>query len=74
LGDAGVGVVFISHNLEHVMHIADRVVVLRQGSYIGECTSAPEFHSEIVSMIVGSQTAGAGDATGPRLAAPHPSP
>ena len=50
----GVSVIVISHNLEHVMRVADRAVVLRQGSYIGESTPDPEHHEELVSMIVGS--------------------
>ena len=28
--------ILISHNLEHVMEVADRAVVLRQGRYVAE--------------------------------------
>ena len=28
--------ILISHNMEHVMEVADRAVVLRQGRYVGE--------------------------------------
>jgi ABC-type sugar transport system ATPase subunit len=50
----GVSVIVISYNLEHVMKVADRAVVLRQGSYVGESTPDSEHHEELVSMIVGS--------------------
>jgi D-xylose transport system ATP-binding protein len=50
----GVSVIVISHNLEHVMKVADRAVVLRQGKYVGESTPDAEHHEELVGMIVGS--------------------
>ena len=49
----GVSVIVISHNLEHVMEVADRAVVLRQGRYVGEETPSKETHEKLVSMIVG---------------------
>jgi ABC-type sugar transport system ATPase subunit len=50
----GVSVILISHNLEHVMKVADRAVVLRQGKYVGEETPDAEHHESLVAMIVGS--------------------
>ncbi len=35
LRDEGVGIVYISHRLEEVFAIADRVTVLRDGSTVG---------------------------------------
>jgi ABC-type sugar transport system ATPase subunit len=52
--EQGVSVILISHNLEHVMQVADRAVVLRQGSYVGEETPDAEHHEKLVAMIVGS--------------------
>lgn len=49
----GLSVIVISHNLEHVMRVADRAVVLRQGRYVGEAVPDEEHHGELVSMIVG---------------------
>ncbi len=49
----GLSVIVISHNMEHVMRVADRAVVLRQGSYVGEAVPDEEHHEELVSMIVG---------------------
>jgi ABC-type sugar transport system ATPase subunit len=72
LTERGVSVLLISHNLEDVMAVADRAVVLRQGEYIGEATPTPENHEAIVSMIVGASRwapAGQGDGSvpGPHL-------
>ena len=41
-------VILISHNLEHVMKVADRAVVLRQGKYVGEETPDAEHHERLV--------------------------
>ena len=51
--EQGVSVIVISHNLEHVIEVADRAVVLRQGRYIGEEEPTKEMQSKLVSMIVG---------------------
>jgi D-xylose transport system ATP-binding protein len=51
--EQGVSVILISHNMEHVMKVADRAVVLRQGRYVGEEKPSKENHEKIVAMIVG---------------------
>ncbi len=51
--DDGVSVILVSHNMEHVMEVADRAVVLRQGRYVGEEQPSRETHEKIVGMIVG---------------------
>jgi D-xylose transport system ATP-binding protein len=61
----GVGVVLVSHNLEHVMRVADRAVVLRQGVKAGEAVPAPENHEALVSMIVGARRPAATGASPP---------
>jgi D-xylose transport system ATP-binding protein len=50
----GVSAIVISHNMEHVIEVADRAVVLRQGRYVGEETPTKETQERLVSMIVGS--------------------
>jgi ABC-type sugar transport system ATPase subunit len=72
LKDQGVAVVAISHNLEHIFSLVDRVVVLRQGIIRGErLISDTEdreiIGDEIVSMITGVaelRKANEGTATG----------
>ena len=53
LAGRGIAVILISHNLEEVMAVADRAVVLRQGTFVGEAIPTQENHEQIVSMIVG---------------------
>jgi D-xylose transport system ATP-binding protein len=57
LPEAGVAVIVVSHNLEHVMEIADRAVVLRQGRIVGEAAPTPENHERLVALIVGAANA-----------------
>jgi D-xylose transport system ATP-binding protein len=53
LRDEGRAVIVISHAMDHVMQVADRVVVLRRGLKVGELTPTAETHKEIESLIVG---------------------
>lgn len=59
LRDQGMSAVIISHNLEHVFSVVDRVVVLRQGVIRGErqikdVVDHDTIADEIVSMITGT--------------------
>ncbi len=51
----GVSIVYISHRLSEVEHIADRVVVLRDGKNAGELPKADICHDKIVSLMVGRE-------------------
>jgi len=51
----GASVIIISHNLEHVMEVADRAVVLRRGRVVGEAVPTPDNHELLVSLIVAAQ-------------------
>ncbi len=52
LAGRGVGIVYISHRLEEVPRVADRVTVLRDGKVAGAASpSAPQ--SELVALLVG---------------------
>jgi ABC-type sugar transport system ATPase subunit len=53
LPQSGTSVILISHNLEQVIQVADRAVVLRQGRQVGAAAATAENHQELVSMIVG---------------------
>lgn len=50
----GTAVILISHNLDHVMQIADRAVILRQGRVVGDTIPTPDNHALLVSLIVGA--------------------
>jgi ABC-type sugar transport system ATPase subunit len=46
-------VIVISHAMDHVLEVADRVVVLRRGRKVGELVPSPSAQEQIVSLIVG---------------------
>ena len=58
LRQQGVSVAYISHRLSEVEHIADRVVVLRDGKNAGELAKAEVKHDRIVSLMVGREIKG----------------
>ncbi len=60
LKDRGLGVVVISHNLQQVFDVADRVVVLRLGRVAANLRRADVTSEEVVRYITGAQTAQAG--------------
>jgi len=47
-------VILITHNMDHVIDIADRAVVMRRGRKVGEIKPKRENQQQIVSMIVGA--------------------
>jgi len=49
----GRGVIFISHNLQDIFAVADRVVVLRRGSLAGERPIGQTTHDEVVKLMIG---------------------
>ena len=51
----GNAVVLITHNMEQVVELADRAVVLRQGRKVGELKPDRSNRQELVSMIVGAE-------------------
>jgi D-xylose transport system ATP-binding protein len=55
LPESGVAVILVSHNLEDVISVADRAVILRQGTKVGEVEANESNHETIVSLIVGGK-------------------
>jgi len=53
LRDAGLSVIFISHKLNEVMAICDRITVLRQGRVIGTVEKNSITPAELARMMVG---------------------
>jgi simple sugar transport system ATP-binding protein len=54
LADRGVAVLFISHNMQHVLRATTRIVVLRHGEKVGDVPTAGTDAREIVTLITGS--------------------
>jgi ABC-type sugar transport system ATPase subunit len=55
LCDQGVPVIIISHNMQDVFAVADRIVVLWRGKKVGERMAAETTPDEIVSLMVGAE-------------------
>jgi len=51
----GCGIVYISHRLEELQHIVDRVTIMRDGQYITECNFADTTMPEIIANMVGRE-------------------
>jgi rhamnose transport system ATP-binding protein len=51
--DNGTAVIFISHRLEELFEIADRVTVLRDGSYVDTKPTKDTTREELIRMMVG---------------------
>jgi ribose transport system ATP-binding protein len=49
----GVGIVYISHKMDELKEISDRVTVMRDGEYIGTMPTATTSVATIISMMVG---------------------
>jgi simple sugar transport system ATP-binding protein len=55
LCDQGVPVIIISHNMQDVFAVADRIVVMRRGKKVGELIAAKSTPDEVVSLMVGAE-------------------
>ena len=53
LREAGRTIVFISHKLDEVLEIADRITVLRRGRVVGETRPADTSKAKLAEMMVG---------------------
>lgn len=49
----GKSIVFISHKLNEIMEISDRISVMRQGTYIGTVLKADTNEKELARMMIG---------------------
>ncbi|WP_293661879.1 sugar ABC transporter ATP-binding protein [Rhodoferax sp. OV413] len=54
LKSEGVGIVYISHKMDEIQRIADRITVMRDGSYI-DTVPAQTPMSQVIAMMVGRQ-------------------
>jgi simple sugar transport system ATP-binding protein len=64
----GMAVVFISHKLNEVLAITDRVTILRRGKVVGSVRTADTSQRELAALMVGRPMTGVSrpDADGPR--------
>ena len=53
LSASGVGVVYISHRLDEVLAISDRMTVMKDGAYVGTVTPKEAGVNDLIRMMVG---------------------
>jgi len=53
LKSRGVGIIYISHRMDEIFQLADRVTVLRDGAHVGTRKVAETSSGELVQMMVG---------------------
>lgn len=51
----GLGIIYVSHRLQEVMAISDRVIVLKDGQQTGDLTTADTTEDAIVRLMVGRE-------------------
>ncbi len=57
LRDRGVAILFVSHFLDQVFEISDRITVLRNGKLVGESLAEDVTRSDVVSRMLGRELA-----------------
>lgn len=55
LAEQGVPVIIISHNMQDVFAVSDRIVVMRRGKKVGELIASNTTPDEVVSLMVGAE-------------------
>ena len=55
LRSQGVGIVYISHRMDEIKRITDRITVMRDGCYINTVQTAEVTTQQIISMMVGRE-------------------
>jgi ABC-type sugar transport system ATPase subunit len=56
LASQGVPVIIISHNMQDIFAVADRIIILRRGKKVGEQVAAETTPDKVVSLMVGAET------------------
>ncbi len=64
LKSQGVGIVYITHKMDEVMRIADRITIMRDGQYIETLPAKETPMSKVISLMVGRELADATRAEG----------
>lgn len=57
LRDQGLAVVIISHNLDNIFHVADRIAVLRLGRHVATFDRRTAAREDVVAAITGGLVA-----------------
>lgn len=66
LKNKGKAIIYITHKLDEIFRVADRITVLRDGEVVSCVTTSDIDKQELISLMAGSKTQTAGQATIPR--------
>ena len=55
LQSKGVSIIYISHRLEEIFYLADRIEVIRDGEYVGQLDTKVATQDELIRMMVGRE-------------------
>ncbi|MEV5749047.1 sugar ABC transporter ATP-binding protein [Actinoallomurus sp. NPDC052308] len=53
LRDSGIGIIYVSHRLEEVLSVSDRLTVLRDGRTVGTRTAAETSTADVIQLMIG---------------------
>ncbi|GAA5164888.1 sugar ABC transporter ATP-binding protein [Pseudonocardia eucalypti] len=67
--DSGTGVIYISHRLEELKAISDRITVIRDGRFVDTLTTAEASLADVITRMVGRELPPAGAAATPEVPA-----
>lgn len=51
----GIAIIYVSHKIDEVLRISDRITVFRDGRYVGTIDSASASESKVINMMVGRE-------------------
>jgi ABC-type sugar transport system ATPase subunit len=55
LKERGIAIIYVSHKIEEVLRISDRITVLRDGKFVDTVFSADTSEQQVVNMMVGRE-------------------
>jgi ribose transport system ATP-binding protein len=70
LKSQGVAIIYVSHRIEEVLQIADRITVFRDGHHMGTVDRAQASINKVISMMVGRELATVGRRASAEIGAP----
>ena len=66
LAEGGMGVVFISSELEEVVRLSERIVILKDHQKVGEVVNGPEVTAESIVSVIATESGRGGGGSGRR--------
>ena len=55
LRDSGIAIIYISHRMQELLEIGDRITVMRDGAYVATCNACDADMKELIHLMVGRE-------------------